>query len=357
MNNINQKLTKLKHSIAKAAEHFDISKKQEKIKKMRKETQKKGFWENPRKAKEITQKLSDLKEEVEKWQNLKSEVSDLIELSEELKQDHIEKEYQRLREKFQKLELEIYLSGKYDNKNAILSIYAGAGGVDAQDWAKMLERMYTRYAENKGWEVKKITESFGEEGGLKNATLKITDSKVYGWLKKEQGTHRLIRISPFSAQGLRHTSFALVEVLPVMETPEIEIDKKDLKIDTYRASGPGGQHVNRRETAVRITHLPTGLVAASQAERSQARNRKQALKILASKLQAHKEKLAQKKKDALKTKAEPEWGNQIRTYVLHPYKQVRDHRTGVEVSDPEAVLDGDLEPFIQKEIKINTNHH
>jgi len=258
-----------------------------------------------------------------------------------------------------KIELRAFLSGEHDRGNAILSIFAGAGGQDAQDWATMLLRMYERYCGWKGWQTKILHQSFGEGGGpegrigTKSATLEIKGNFAYGFLKKETGVHRLVRISPFSPKKLRHTSFALVEVLPVIETSEkIEIDPKDLKIEFYRASGPGGQYVNKRETSVRITHLPTGIVASCQSERLQGDNRKRAMEILLSKIYRLKEE--EKKKEISKLKGKKisiEWGNQIRSYVLHPYKMAKDLRTGIETSDIDGVLDGNLEKFIEAEIK------
>ena len=240
----------------------------------------------------------------------------------------------------------------------MLSIFAGAGGQDAQDWSSMLLRMYQRYCESKAWKTKVLQQSFGESGpegrvGTKSVTLEIKGSYSYGFLKRESGVHRLVRISPFSAQSLRHTSFSLVEVLPeVSESEEIEIKPEDLKIDTFRASGPGGQYVNRRETAVRITHLPSKITVACQSERLQGLNKDKAMKLLYAKLYQLKEK--EKAKELAKIKGKPvliEWGSQIRSYVLHPYKLVKDLRTGVEISDVEGVLDGKLDQFIEAEIK------
>jgi peptide chain release factor 2 len=245
------------------------------------------------------------------------------------------------------------LSGKYDKRNAILSIYAGAGGVDAQDWVEMLLRMYLKYAQKRGWSARVLQIKEGKEAGLKNVTLSIEAPYAYGYLKGEAGVHRLVRLSPFDANHLRHTSFALVEVLPEFEEiKEIVIKPEDLKIETYRASGPGGQYVNKTESAVRITHLPTGLVVACQSERLQGENKKRAMKLLYSKL--HQYYLKNREKEKSKLRGQPiaaEWGSQIRSYVLHPYQMVKDHRTGVKSGDPEAVLDGKLDKFIEAEIK------
>jgi peptide chain release factor 2 len=273
----------------------------------------------------------------------------------------IEEKIEELEKKIKEKEFQVFLSGKYDRGDAILSIYAGAGGQDAQDWATMLLRMYERYSALRGWKTEVLHQSFGEGGGpegrigTKSATLEIKGSYAYGFLKKETGVHRLVRISPFSAKKLRHTSFALVEVLPEFgkETEkEIKIRPEDVKLDTFRASGPGGQYVNRRESAVRITHLPTGIVVACQSERLQGLNREKAMKILTAKLYQLKEAgLREKIKEIKGDKISARFGNQIRSYVLHPYKLVKDLRTKVETSDPERVLDGDLNKFIETEIK------
>lgn len=261
----------------------------------------------------------------------------------------------------EKEEIKIFLSGKYDKNNAIMEIFSGAGGIDAQDWATMLIRMFERYCEGKGFQVKVIHQSFGEAGGpegrigTKSAILEIKGNYAYGFLKKESGVHRLVRQSPFSAKKLRHTSFVLVEVLPEIgkkEQGEIKIKDEDLKLDTFRSSGPGGQHVNKRESAVRITHIPTGITVSSQSERLQGLNRDKAMKVLFAKLYQLKE--AKKKAELKEIKGgitSASWGNQIRSYVLHPYKLIKDLRTGVETSDVEGILDGNLDQFIEAEIK------
>ncbi len=233
-----------------------------------------------------------------------------------------------------------------------MTISAGVGGRDAQDWASMLLRMYIRYAESKAWQVTALHESYGEEEGIKSATLEVRGNYAYGYLKNEAGVHRLVRISPFSPGKLRHTSFAALEVLPEIEVKDVEIKPEDLRIDTFRSSGPGGQNVNRRETAVRITHLPTGIAVAVQSERSQLQNKEKAIQLLASKI--HSLQLKKEEKELAKTKKikkSAEWGAQIRSYVLHPYKMVKDHRTDYETSQVDKVLDGDLDEFIEAELK------
>lgn len=253
------------------------------------------------------------------------------------------------------LELKALLSEPFDKNDAIVSIYSGAGGRDAQDFASMLLRMYERWAEHEGFSVKILHHHVGEEGGTKNVSAEVAGRYAYGYLKNESGVHRLVRISPFSAQKLRHTSFALVEVLPVIEaTKNIEINPADLRVETFRSSGPGGQNVNKRETAVRITHTPTGLQAASQVSRTQGANKELAMKVLYAKLYELMRQQKVETLDTLKvTVREPEWGSQIRSYVLHPYKMVKDHRTQHETADVEGVLDGRIHEFIWKELTLS----
>jgi len=321
------------------------------------------FWEDRERAAERTQELSSFRQDVEKWERLLTETRNLRELMElaggdEKFSKEISEKIDVLEKEVSKLENELIFSGKYDRGNAILSIFAGAGGKDAEDWAAMLVRMYKRFAEQKGWKIKAVHEHWGEHRGpsgwgIKNATLLISGPSAYGYLKKESGVHRLVRISPFSAQSLRHTSFALVDVMPELVAPqEIELKPEDIKIDFFRSSGPGGQNVQKRETAVRITHLATGIQAASQAERSQERNREIAMEILRAKLYKRAlEDEEEKRKGLQREKVAVEWGNQIRSYVLHPYRMVKDHRTGIETSNIEDVLDGALDKFIEAELK------
>jgi len=333
---------------------FDIKEKRERFKELEKEVQKPGFWQGKEKAIKISQELKRLREDIKEFEELEKEFEILKEIGDEREIQEFEK---RLKEK----EFRVFLSGKYDKNNAILSIFAGAGGQDAQDWVTLLLRMYERYCQKKGLKTQILNQSFGEGGGpegrigIKSVALEVKGNFAYGFLRKESGVHRLVRISPFSPKALRHTSFALVEVIPQIPIKEIDlkIRPEDLQTDFYRASGPGGQYVNKRMTAVRITHLPTGIQASCQSERSQAQNREKAAEMLFSKIYRVLEE--KKKKEISEIRGEKisaSWGNQIRSYVLHPYKLVKDLRTGVETANPEQTLDGDLDKFIEAEIKI-----
>ena len=321
------------------------------------------FWEDKDHAAEEAKTLAALKNDIAGWKTLENDIDDLNSLWEISADDEevtkeIGEKLDALGRMLGKKEVELYMAGKYDKGNAVISVYAGAGGKDAEDWAALLYRMYRLYGEKRGWNVKIVHEHWGEfQGpagwGIKNAILLIEGTYAYGYLKKESGVHRLVRISPFSSQSLRHTSFALVDVMPefVAET-EVEIKPEDLKIDFFRSSGPGGQNVNKRETAVRITHLPTGIQVASQIERSQDRNRDMAMKIIRGKLyQLARERQEQERQGVRQEKVKIEWGSQIRSYVLHPYQMVKDHRTGVETGNINAVLDGELDEFIEAEIR------
>ena len=340
---------------------FDLVGKRKSIKELEGKSQEPGFWDLKEKAVEISQELSNLQEETAEFDSLKEELGDIEKLADLEDISDILSDFEK---KIAKLEDKTFLSGKYDKGSAILSIYSGAGGQDAQDWATILLRMYERYCSAKGFQTKILEQSFGEAGGpegrigTKSVALEIKGAYAYGLLKRETGVHRLVRISPFSAKDLRHTSFALVEILPEIskeEESQIQIKPEDLKVDTYRSSGPGGQYVNKRDSAIRITHLPTGIVVSCQSERLQGLNRDKAMKILMSKLfQLETEK---KEKELKKIKGDiisASWGNQIRSYVLHPYKMVKDLRTDVEVSEPDKVLDGELDKFIEAEIKLKS---
>ncbi|MBU1102811.1 peptide chain release factor 2 [Patescibacteria group bacterium] len=321
------------------------------------------FWQNHAKANKLNQELAELKEEREKWENIDLEIEILKEKIGKLGNLEIEqpeeiiKKINETEKKVSQEELKIFFSGPYDKNNVLLAIYSGAGGTEAQDWAEMLLRMYLRFAERRGFKAKVLHIHEGQEAGIKNATIEIQASFAYGTFKGESGVHRLVRLSPFNANNLRHTSFALVEVLPEMEeTGEIKIKPEDLRVDTYRSSGPGGQYVNKTESAVRLTHLPTGLAVACQSERSQGANKETAMKMLISRLYQLELKKQQKeiaglRADIQTSEGTAEWGSQIRNYVLHPYKLVKDLRTGVESKQPDEVLDGKLDEFVEAEIK------
>jgi peptide chain release factor 2 len=312
-----------------------------------------NFWEDTETAQRITKQHATIERRVQFWQSLQKESQDLLELSamnDDSLSDEIATQYSAMRDKFTVAQRELQFSGPHDSSDVIMSIFAGAGGTDAQDWAEMLLRMYTRWAEAEGLSVKIIDSSSGEEAGIKSVTLELSGGEfLYGRLRSEHGVHRLVRLSPFNADSLRQTSFARVEVVPKIDSQDsVEIDEKDLKIDVYRSGGKGGQSVNTTDSAVRITHIPTGIVVAIQNERSQLQNRETAMTILRSKLaqlmqEQHLEKLSELKGP----NEQAAWGNQIRNYVLHPYTMVKDTRTKHETTDAQAVLDGNLNDFIE----------
>lgn len=309
------------------------------------------LWQHAESAQKLMREQATLEKRLNPWRAMRQSAADVLELLEmhdtSLSAD-LERQLQTAEAQFAELKEELKFNGPYDDRSALLSLHAGAGGTDAQDWTQMLLRMYVRYAEKEGWQVRTIEESPGEEAGLKSVTIEIDGAFVYGKLKGEHGVHRLVRLSPYNAES-RETSFAKVEVMPKIDTPEgtVEIDDKDLKIDVYRSGGHGGQSVNTTDSAVRVTHLPTGIVVAIQNERSQLQNRETAMTILRSRLAALQlEQHAERVSELKGPNEQAAWGNQIRSYVLHPYKQVKDLRTRHESSDPDAVLGGNLEPFI-----------
>ena len=300
--------------------------------------------------------LSALESELESWAHLENRLADaqeLIELGDATLAEELEKEIKALQNEIEKREFDAMLSGEYDRGDALLAIHAGAGGNDAQDWAEMLQRMYLRWAEQRGFETETLDLTPGEEAGIKSTTIAVNGLYAYGYLRSEKGVHRLVRISPFDSSNRRHTSFVLVEILPQVEDDEsIKINPNDLRIDTFRSAGAGGQSVQKNDTAVRITHLPTGIVASCQNERSQTQNREMAMKVLKGRLLALKQQERKEKIEELRGEYQKaEWGSQIRSYVLHPYHMVKDHRTDFEVGNTEAVLDGDLDPFIESYLR------
>ena len=319
--------------------------------KLAKELASPDIWQDAARAQDLSKQEAKLAKRIEPWQELAQSVREILELAElddESVLADLRDQLAEARTTFAELKNDLKFAGPYDDRDAILSIYAGAGGTDAQDWAAMLRRMYVRWAEQHGFQVQTIDESPGDEAGIKSATIEVSGAFAYGRLKGEHGVHRLVRLSPFNADNLRQTSFAKVDVLPKVDRPDdLVIDDKDLRIDVYRSGGHGGQSVNTTDSAVRITHVPTGIVVAIQNERSQLQNKETAMTILRSRLmqlqlEQHQEDLAHLRGP----NQSAEWGNQIRSYVLHPYKQVKDVRTRFESSDPDAMLNGDLDPFI-----------
>jgi len=318
--------------------------------------QRPDFWDNPEAAQKIMQELSYQQEKVKTYYNLKQQFEDMqtlydmaVEENDESLEPELEEGITALKKQLDELELEILLSGPYDRNNAIMTLHAGAGGTEAQDWVSMLYRMYVRYGERRGFKVETMDFLPGEEAGIKSVTLSFAGENAYGYLKAEKGVHRLVRISPFDASGRRHTSFASVDVIPEVEedNEEIVIPPEDLKVDTFRASGAGGQHVNKTSSAVRMTHIPTGIVVQSQSERSQIQNRAYCLRILKAKLLELKRKQQEAEISEIRgEQQEIAWGSQIRSYVFHPYNMVKDHRTNEETSNVSAVMDGEIDAFI-----------
>ena len=340
---------------------FDIPNLEKRLEELERETSKPDFWTDTSDTTKVLSEIKKIKGKYTKYKDIEKEVNNLLELAEltkteydeEIAHDIIKNTKKELRN-FEKLELATLLSGKYDSNNAIVTIHPGAGGTESQDWAEMLYRMYTRWATKNDYEVKELDYLEGEEAGLKSVTFEIIGENAYGYMKSEKGVHRLVRISPFDSGGRRHTSFASVEVLPeITEDIEININPDDLRIDTYRESGAGGQHINKTSSAVRITHIPTNTVVACQSERSQIQNRETAMKMLKSKLldlkeQEHKEKI----EDLKGEQREIAWGSQIRSYVFCPYTMVKDHRTNYETGNVQAVMDGDLDGFMESYLKM-----
>ncbi len=360
MHEIKPQLEEIQGFIKKGLETVDLPTKKKDLAVFNAEMQSEGFWNDSGHAQEVSQKASNLGKVIENWEKVDSECDELLELLPGISPENDPESAEEYREMveslkvaWRKLEISTFLSGEYDGNNAILMIHAGTGGTDAQDFADMLLRMYLRYAERMDFSVEILDKSIGDEAGIKSCTFSVKGQFAYGYLKGEGGVHRLVRLSPFNSKHTRETSFAYLEVLPEIEqTSEVEINADDLKTDVFRAGGHGGQSVNTTDSAVRITHIPTGIVVQCQNERSQLQNKEHAMKVLHSRLVDLMEKEQAKEISDLKGgKVEMSWGNQIRSYVLHPYKMVKDHRTDYEESDPDKVFDGELDGFIEAELK------
>ncbi|WP_249283929.1 peptide chain release factor 2 [Luoshenia tenuis] len=362
LDNDRQELAKIRQMIKEAGDSLDLAQIEAQLEKLEGQMTADGFWDDVEHANKVSQQVKGLKDDVAAYRSLVAAADDIetmIELSDEEQDasmlEEITSEMQTLRERVEKMQLQALLSGSYDANDAILSLHAGAGGTEAQDWCSMLFRMYTRYCERKGYTVKVLDMLDGDEAGIKSVTMEIQGRYAYGYLKAEKGVHRLVRISPFDSSARRHTSFASLDVSPVIEANEgdIEINPEDLKVDTYRSSGAGGQHVNKTESAIRITHIPTGIVVACQNERSQIQNRETAMRMLRSKLMELRERERMEQMAEIKGEMKKiEWGSQIRSYVFQPYTMVKDHRTGAEVGNVDAVMDGELDIFIQSYLKM-----
>ncbi len=360
MQELVNKIQELQNKLQKTGEVLNLEQKKQKLLELEDKMQNPKFWDNQENAKNISQQTSDLKDEINEFENIENEIINLLEITKESiksKDESLEKDIknklENLQKEFKKLEFKIMFSEKYDSSNAIFAIHSGTGGTDAQDWAEMLERMFLHFCENKNYKINILDRQTGNEAGIKSVIFEVVGKWAYGYLQSEAGVHRLVRISPFDAEKMRHTSFALIEVLPELEKiNEAELKDDDLEIDTFKSSGHGGQSVNTTDSAVRIKHKPTGLITTCQNERSQLQNKQTALKILASKLQQYN--LAEQEEERKKLRgefSEAVWGNQIRSYVLHPYKMVKDHRTNFETQDVEKVLDGGLDEFVESYLK------
>ncbi|MFA7245356.1 MAG: peptide chain release factor 2 [Candidatus Magasanikbacteria bacterium] len=364
MQEVLKSIENLQKKLSEMYDILDIAKKQSQVLVIAEEVNKPDFWKDQENATKKSREMSDLQAEIDIWGKYDKETKDLLEIAQmdeadsdvNMRED-IEKQYVILEKNILKLEFKTLFDGKHDKESAIVSIHSGSGGTEAQDWAEMLLRMYLRYADQKGWKTTILDETRGQEAGFKSVTFQVEGNFAYGHLKSEHGTHRLVRISPFDAEKMRHTSFALVEVIPELEESEdVKIDDKDIRIDTFMAGGNGGQSVNTTYSAVRLVHLPTGITVTCQNEKSQQQNRKLAMKVLLSRLQKVQEE--KDEEERLKLRGEyksPEWGSQIRSYVLHPYHMVKDLRTRYETTDDEGVLNGELDPFVEAYLRYLKN--
>jgi peptide chain release factor 2 len=352
MNNLIDRLQHLLDQIENLMQQLQIDAKADEVDDLEKEASAPDFWDDSDTAQKKMQRLSRLKNQVKKWRDVHARISDALELAQledDGLQSEISDEADALAKRVDSLSLEAMLAGEYDDEDAIMSIHAGAGGTEAQDWASMLERMYLRWMEQNGYTYEIIDRSYGEEAGIKSVTIAVRGDHAFGYLQSESGVHRLVRISPYDASSRRHTSFAKVELYPdIGDDIEVEIRNEDIRFDVFRASGPGGQSVNTTDSAVRITHIPTGTVVSSQNQKSQHQNREQAMKVLKARLfelerQKKEEEIAELKGENVAAG----WGNQIRSYVMHPYQMVKDHRTNHETGNVSAVMDGSLDEFME----------
>ena len=340
--------------------HFDIPKLEKELSELEKQTTENGFWDNQKESNKALSKIKNIKSKTVKYKELEAEFSNILELIELVETEYDEELANEiisnnLEKELEKFELQTLLSGKYDNKNAILTLHPGAGGTESQDWAEMLYRMYTRWATKNGYQVKELDYLDGDEAGIKSVTFEIIGENAYGYMKGEMGVHRLVRISPFDSGGRRHTSFASLEVLPeISDDEDLYINPDDIKMDVYRSSGAGGQHINKTSSAVRLTHIPTGIVVACQTQRSQLQNKENCMKMLKSKLLDLKEREQKETIEELKgVQRDISWGSQIRSYVFCPYTLVKDHRTNFEVGNVQSVMDGEIDGFIESYLKSN----
>ncbi len=362
MDEIIDKIKDLQKRITTAINFFNLEKANDKISKLEKEINNPQFWNNQQEAKQKSRDLKNTQETLNNWKNIDKDNKELLEIAKLDKKDQsvnllkeITNKYYQLEKQFKKYEISLFFRQKYDSRNTIMTIFAGAGGTEAQDWVAMLLRMYLRFSENMDWTAKIINESRGDETGYKSITLEIKGNFSYAYLKIEDGVHRLVRLSPFNADHARHTSFAMVEVFPEIADHEIKINKDDLKIDVFRSSGKGGQGVNTTDSAVRITHLPTKIVVTCQNERSQLQNKEQALKYLQAKLNKYNDEQSEEKRKKIQGEIkEAAWGNQIRSYVLHPYKLIKDLRSKYETDQVDKVLDGELLEIIESVLRIKS---
>ena len=356
MQDLVERVNNTKKKISELIQHVDLDSRKNELAAAQRESENPNLWDEPEKAQKLMKKINDLQAEINSWDELSKKADDVMELAEmddEAMRDELESEISEIEAECDKKEISTLLSGKFDRGNAILAIHAGAGGTETHDWASMVQRMYLRWIESHGYDSEIVDFTPGEEAGTKTITITVSGQFAYGYLKSEKGTHRLVRLSPFDAAHRRHTSFAMVEVLPeAVDDDSIEIPESELRIDVFKSSGAGGQNVQKNSTAVRLLHIPTGIIVTCQNERSQTQNRETAMKVLKSRLldikhQEQEKELAELRGDYVKA----EWGSQIRSYVLHPYQMVKDHRTEYEVGNAQGVLDGDLDGFMQAYLK------